>query len=801
MRQVTGIYTISCLLLCSTAVVAQEISGKVVDAITRKSLESVNVYLCRASDSSLVTGATTGRSGRFSIAGISIGSYFLRFSLLSYDQRILSHIRLEPQLQSLDIGTVELTEKPVSLNEVVTTGEKSLIIQDIDRKVYNVDKDIAAVSGSASDLLRNIPSVEVDLEGNVSLRGSPDVLILINGKNSPLMGRNRAEVIQQMPANTIERIEVITNPSARYRPDGTAGIINIELKKDADKGVNGSLSANVGKDARHGGNFRFNVRPAETNLFCGYSLRRDIRNRFNSDMRILDPGTAVTSTYRQEGSASANPRSHMGTLGIEHEFNSGTTASLSGDYFSNRMTMDDLTTIVREDSGAAAFSERATGEESSEEEVGLRLAVEHKFPDKRHEIRFELQSSQEREEEQTLAKTYFAGLGMPTEGEKVTNMQVQRSTELTAEYVRPFGEESQLEAGYTAEITGFDCDAAAESFGGEGRTYVLDLSMTHRFLHDQSLHALYATFRSAFGPVSVMGGLRGEQVYRTSNLVTLGTEAVSNYAALYPSLHLLYRVLPALELQLNYSRRTHRPHADELNPFPEYRDPRNVTVGNPRLLPEYINSYEIGCKMEHELFSVVPSLYYRYTSNRFTSVVQPLNDSTLVTIEENLAEDRSAGVEVVFSGGIRDLFSLTASWNGFHNMIDAGNLGYGSTRSVWSWSGTLSCNVDIGSSTRIQLNGNYRSARLTPQGSYDPTGAVNIGVRQDLFNRRLTTTLTVADLFQTMRHELYLESPELVQHSYGIRDSRVFVLSVTYRFGTQQNENDEDILLYDEALE
>ncbi len=779
---------------------AEELTGLVVDRASKKPLQLVNVSILRAADSALVTGSVTDSSGRFLIANVPEGTYSLRFSLLSYSRKTLSPVRFEGT-GTMDVGTIQLIESPVDLQEVVVEGERAIFVQEIDRKVYNVEQDVAATSGSASDLLRNIPSVEVDIEGSVSLRGSSDVLILINGKNSPLMGDNRAEVLQQMPANTIERIEVITNPSARYRPDGTAGIINIALKKEGGQGLNGSLGANGGEEGRYGGNLRLNYRPGKTNLFGSYSLRDDKRNRSNSDLRIQDQGTPAMQTYSQEGNSSASPRSQTGMLGVEHEFSSATSGAISGNYFDNRMTMSDRTGITREERGLASLSERATLEESAEEEAGLKASFEHKFSEEDHQIQIEVQTSRESEEERTDARTDFAIPGSFAEMEKVRNLQIQRSTEVTADYLRPIGEGSRLEAGYAAEFSGYDFDASAESFDNGSGRYVADASQTSHFILDQALHAVYATYRQSFGPFGLMAGLRGEKVFRTSNLVTLGAEVQSAYVALYPTMHFSYRAAEALELQLNYSRRTHRPHAHELNPFPEYRDPRNVSVGNPRLLPEYINSLELGCKLETEFFNIVPSMYYRYTDNRFTAVVRQLNDSTLLATQENLANDRSAGLELVLSGGVRSLFTLNASATGFYNVIDAGNLGYGSTKSVWSWNGSMTCNVNLTASTMLQVNANYRSARLTPQGSYAPNGIVNVGIRQDLFSKQVSLVLTVADLFRTMRRELTLDTPALLQRVVSLRDSRVFALSLTFRFGTKQKEKEDDPLRYDNILE
>ena len=449
-------------LLFPLSLAAQEITGMVVDDATKKPLQHVNVSLLRAADTTIVTGAVTDSKGRFLVSNVPSGTYRLRFSLMSYARRIFSPVRVEGTGR-VDVGTVRLSESPVDLEEVVVKGEKPLFVQGIDRKVYNVEQDITAATGSASDLLRNVPSVEVDIDGNVTLRGSGDVSILVNGKASPMMKRNSAEVLQQMPANAIERIEVITNPSARYRPEGTGGVIDIIMKKGMDPGFNGSATANAGKAGRYGGNLRLNYRPDGTNIFGNYSVRSDRRDRSNSDVRIQGIGTPDSSTYTEEGSSSASPLSHMASLGVEREFGR-TTTSLSGNYFNDRMTRNDLTHSSVTSGGSTSLSDRATIEESAEEEGGLNAMVEHKFPQEDHELKFEVQSSRQSETELNDVQTTFPVVGSPAEMEKVSNTNIERSTEVTLDYALPLGEEMKLEAGYLAEILGFDFDSYAESF-------------------------------------------------------------------------------------------------------------------------------------------------------------------------------------------------------------------------------------------------------------------------------------------------------------------------------------------------
>jgi outer membrane receptor protein involved in Fe transport len=300
------------------------------------------------------------------------------------------------------------------------------------------------------------------------------------------------------------------------------------------------------------------------------------------------------------------------------------------------------------------------------------------------------------------------------------------------------------------------------------------------------------------GDFSFMAGLRLEQAIIKPQLLSLDSIITNKYLNLFPTLHLQYKLNKAACLQLNYSKRIHRPHDDDLNPFPEYQDPRNVRSGNPNLLPEYIHSLEFGCQMNFENISFVPGIYYRYTTNRFTQITQQLNDSVILTTQKNLNFDQAGGLEFVVSGSVANFLSTQLSLNGFYDQIDASNLGYNVRSSAWSWSGTLSFNFNVTKTTMFQVNSNYRSLRLTPQGEIGPSYAVNSGLRQDLFNERISLIFTVSDIFNTLRQNTTLNTPDLNDYSTRQRDGRIVYLGVTYHLG--KTEKKKEKMEYDDNL-
>ena len=295
------------------------INGTVMDKISQQPVQSVSVVLLTGKESTVVKATVTDKKGRFILSNIVPGTYNIRYSFTGYVIPGTQGLTITGTQTIIELGTIQIMSGATTLKEVVVTGKKSLLRTSIDRKVYQVSQDLMSVSGTASDILKNVPSVEVDIEGNVNLRGSGEVTILINGRPSPLMGKNRAEVLQQLPANSIERIEVITNPSARFKPDGTSGIINIVLKKNANTGITGNLIGNIGNKERSNGSLNLNYKKNRFNSFATYNIRQDERNRFNELNRIyIDSAGKISGYYMENGKLKARPLSHLLRGGMDY---------------------------------------------------------------------------------------------------------------------------------------------------------------------------------------------------------------------------------------------------------------------------------------------------------------------------------------------------------------------------------------------------------------------------------------------------------------------------------------------------
>ncbi|TSA28891.1 MAG: TonB-dependent receptor [Ignavibacteriales bacterium] len=776
------------------------LSGTVLDSTNHQPIEFASISVIKISDSSAVTGTMTDNKGRFEIPDIPVGNYFLRISSVGYITRNTSRFSITSKNNEINAGSILLTGTEVNLDEISVTSNKIMLNNSIDRKVYNVQMDIMSKTGTAAELLQNIPSVQVDIDGNVSLRGSTNVLILINGKTSPLMGKTRADVLQQMPANSIEKIEVITNPSAKYKPDGTSGIINIVMKKEMGSGLNGNITASIGNQERYNGNTTLNYKPGKVNYFGSLSLRQDDRNSISSDIRTqYGSGSNISGFYDNNSKSYSRPLSRGGMLGFDYNIDKSNSIGITGNYFYRGFTRNDISTYILRDQNQTVTTDydRSRVDPEYEKEGDVNAYFQHNFSGDDHKIRFEINDSFSPEVEDNHYTNTYRVPSIYNEYDNTLIKQDDNKIQLLAEYSNPISESATFEAGYNGELNKRDMDFYGEAFDPIKQKFVTDIVKTNHFIYNEDIHAVYTTYSNSFGPFGILGGLRAEQSFIKANLVSMNNIITNNYFNIYPTLHLSYKLNELMQLQLNYSKRANRPEGEDLNPFPEYQDPRNIRAGNPNLKPEFIHSIEFGFQWQTDFLTIVPSLFYRNRYNGITTVTKAINDTTLLTTRENLSSDQSAGLEIVFSGGFGNFITANLSGNAFYEKIDASNLGFSKDKSTITYSGNMSCNANLSSTTMLQINSNYRSSRLTPQGEFKPSFVFNLGIRQDLFDDKLSVVFTISDIFKTLNREMNFDTSWMKQNTINSRDSRIMYLGITYHLGKPSKKAKEKTIQYD----
>lgn len=775
------------------------ISGTIIDNQTKKPIEFATIVIQNKGDNKVIDGTVTDSKGKFGFENIANGEYYLSYSFIGYTKKTSSAFIIDAQHKIISLGELFIELSIQELNSVEVVGEKSTFTSSIDRKTFNIGKDIMTTSGTASELMQHIPSLQVDIEGNVSLRGSGNVLILINGRPSSLMGANRAAVLQQMPANTIEKIEVITNPSAKYKPDGTSGIINIVLKKNKDLGFNGSVIANVGNALRSNASLTTNYNSGRFNIFGSYSIRQDERHRLTNDFRQRkDDLSNIISTTKQTISDLSRPLSHIVRTGIDYNLNEKNTFGIAGSYNYRSFVRHEINSNLISDGGGITTMDydRSRRDPEYEKDLELTATYQHIFAED-HELNIDFTTSNSAEQEDNHYSTIYRVPAFSSTFDNTLIRQGDRESQLYIEYKNPISDNTKFETGYVLESVLSDLNFFVESFNTDTGLWMKDIEKSNRFKYIQNVHALYATLEQTMGNFGFLAGLRAEKAFVTSHLITTDTIIPNNYFRLYPTLHLSYTINENNELQLNYSHRVNRPEGDELNPFPEYADPLNLRAGNPHLKPEDIHSFEAGYSFKKNKTTFIATVYDRYTYNGKTEITRYINDSILLTTRENLSKSNSTGLELILSSEIGKSTVVNLSSNTFFNRIDATSLGYTNNKSNFVWNINMNANTKITSTTVIQLNSNYISTRLTPQGKMFPTFFVNMGVRQDLWKRKASLILTVSDVFNTLRNNSELDTPILYDKTIRQRSPRIIYTGFVFNFGKSNEKQKEEQLKFE----
>jgi outer membrane receptor protein involved in Fe transport len=735
----------------------------------------------------------TSNRGEFAFDKLPFGTYKVIYSFIGFDKVESPVFALNSKQSKINLGKLYISESTTSLGEVSVTAQRSTFVNSIDRKTFNVGQDVMSKTGSVSDLLQNVPSVQVDIDGNVSLRGAGNVMFLINGKPSALMGANYAAVLQQMPATSIEKIEIITNPSAKYKPDGTSGIINIVLKKEKNLGLNGLVSLNAGNDNRYNGNLSVNYNPGKINIFGSYGVRQDDRLRYATDYRkhfISNPDTInyINVISRDH----SRPLSQIFRTGADYKINKLNTIGVTGSYNYRSFIRQSIDANLWQSTDLTTTKDYDRSRHDPEFEKDLELSANyiHSFGKEGHELTIDYTTSFSKEQEDNhYTDTYRIPVIPPTYDNTLIR-QGGNESQFSVEYANPISEDKKLEAGYLLESNKSDMNFFGEFLDPVSGLWVKDLVKSNDFTYNETIHVLYGTYEQDFGKFGFLAGLRAEEAFLDADQVTTDTVIKNNYFKLYPSLHLTYKITDLHELQINYSHRIRRPEGDDLNPFPEWQDPYNLRIGNPHLKPADVHSVEFGYQYKKKKTTFLSTIYYRYTYNAMTDIVRFINDTVKLTSRENLSKSRSAGLELVFSTSIGKLATLNLSTNTYYNSIDASSLGYGSNKSIISWSANLSAGIDLTKSTVLQVTSSYIAETLTPQGKQLPSFVMNTGLKQELFKSKMTFIMTVSDVFNSLRNRTLIDTPELYEKIIRRRSARIIYAGFTYTFGNQKKKKE-----------
>ncbi|MBP7398724.1 MAG: TonB-dependent receptor [Chitinophagales bacterium] len=764
--------------------------GKVLDNDTKKPIEFAAVAIKSISDSSVITGGITDESGKFSITLYEEGSYIVESNFVGYS---IADKVVNVSGNSTNAGEIFMTVSAANLDDVVITADKTFFQNSIDKKVYNLEKDIVGSSGTATEALANIPSVTVDIDGNVALRGNSNVTIFIDGKPSGLMGSSMVAILDQIPASSIESIEVITNPSARYDAEGSAGILNIVLKKNKQLGLNGNVILGVNTYPGYDASATLNYRNKKWNLFGTYSYMNSNRDGESSVYR--ETFYEDTSFYLDQTGNNEN-KNLTNSLrgGFDYYINDNNTFSLSGYFGTHNSDGSDLTHYDFKDFEQVLSSMSDRTNTSSGENINYNAVMNYKkiFSGPQHTLSVEGYFSNGNGTDlnnyyEQITDPANLPIGLPIQ-QNINYDDNDQNINAQADYVQPFDNGNKFETGvkYTRRYN--DNDQFAENFDNVINDWVENDSISNRFIYDENVLAAYGIWNSSFDKFGYQIGLRAEQTYVFTELVTTDENFKNDYFKVFPSLHMRYQFSEGSELYGSYSRRMNRPRSWFLNPFPDYSDPYSYRVGNPFLLPENEDSYELGFLQTWQKHSLSAAIYFKDTKDEISSFTQVDTSGVSVTTFVNYDYEKEYGIELVSRDEFTQWFSMTSSINMGQVFVSAASTQEGLTNSQMNYNIRLMPSFKITKQTSFQVTFSYWTPWAMAQGDMKPFVFMDAGIRSDFFQNRLTLNLSATDIFNTREFSGNSYGTNFNQEFYRKRNSQALTLKATYKFGQQDSK-------------
>ena len=771
------------------------VTGTITDSETNIPLEYATISVFNVNSEKAVNGVISDSNGEFSIE-LNKGNYDFKVEFISFKIKYYRNITVN---DPLDLGTIELSIDENMLEEIEVIGEKTEIEIKLDKTVYNIGKDLTLKGSSVSDVLDNLPSVEVDIEGNVSLRGNESVRILINGKPSGLVGISSNEALKQFPSESVEKVEVITSPSARYNAEGTAGIINIILRRSKLTGFNGSLSLNSGYPERYGVSANLNYRTKKLNFFnnVGYNTRTSEGSFINETEYYTDQ--AINNFLNENGVRDSERNSNYLNTGIEYFISDKT--SLVGSYVSRKSDgfTNNTNNVNQNFNTISKFSERLEKESEIDDTNEFSINLTHDFNKEGHVLTIDYQKEKSSENENGfISNSQLKPVFTKYLSEKVNTDEIQESELFKIDYVLPIKKDGQFELGFRRSNQYQDIDYLAENEDLNGN-FINDLNLSNTLLYNEKVNAFYTQYGNKKNKFSFLLGLRYEESKTTVKQLANNTNNVKNYNDFFPTLNLSYQIKENETITFGYNRRIRRARSYFINPFPSKSSATNIFQGNPNIDPTYSNGIDLGYLKRYEKLTLNGSVYYRKETGVFTFISENTGDFVLVNeilvpvlrrTPINLASNKQIGLELNAN------FTQSKNWrlNGSLNFYESETLGeymgivYDSKNLTWS--GRLSNNLKLFSSVDWQTSFRYRAPQKTAVSERKASIYSNTAFSKDLSKDKITLTFKVNDIFETgkWRIESFNENYKSYSES-NWRGGRTLELNLIYRFNQKKKQS------------
>jgi outer membrane receptor for ferrienterochelin and colicins len=768
-----------------------KISGTVIEKVSKLPLEYATITFTNATSTKALAGGVTNPKGEFSI-DIAPGTYDIKIEFISFKHIIIKDKDLQ---EKTNLGQITLEEDATQLNEIVVRSEKSTVEIKLDKKVYNVGQDIMVKGGTVSDVLDNIPSVSVDVEGNVSLRGSDNIRILIDGR--PSYAVNIAEALKQLPADAIDKVEVITNPSARYDAEGGSGLINIILKKGKNQGFNGTLIVSTGIPETYGFTTNVNYKTEKLNYFttAGYG-RRTTEGGGKTDSEYFNNDGSIKNYLFETRNTTRSRDGFNGRAGIEWTVAKNTFWTNAINYQKNNGANNDLINFNNFDANKKfTFATYRLGKgETADENIEYTSNFIKNFNSKGHKLTIDGSISRNTDDSQSV-------ITGSNNYNNTLNNQIQKQTQLQADYVLPLGEGSQFEAGYKG------------NFGDlNNQYYVLDDqgiridNLSNTLEYKEYINALYTQYGFKKNKFSYLFGLRWEDTNIEVNLLETNNFNPKKYNNFFPSAFVSYEISKQSNITASYSARLSRPRGRFMNPAVNYASNVNIFQGNPDLDPSLTNKFDFGYIKRWDKITFNTSAYFEDTKDVFSFVRSPTGDEVngipvIKSSPINLGKEQKYGFEFSLNYSPYKIWRLNSNFN-FYNVKTMGENSYTDTKGnlivqnldnqASTWSARISSKLTLPFKIDWQLNANYNGEQRNAQGKYLDQFGMNTAFSKDVLKDKATIAFNISDVFNSriMRSYTYFEN----QTSYGEMQyrKRQFNLSFTYRFNKQKGEREKN---------
>lgn len=765
------------------------ITGLVIADESNVPVEYAYIILYSEGDSTQVTGTVTDSDGRFLIRGVEPGNYFLDVTYMGYDHFRTNGLQLGKGKPRIDLGEIRLQPALMTSEEIEITADKAAITYQIDKKVINVAEQQTAISGTAVEVLENVPSVTVDIEGNVLLRGSSSYVVLLDDKPTVLEPN---EVLQQIPASTIENIEIITNPSAKFDPDGTSGIINIVTKKDQLNGVSGIINIDTGVDDKYGANILLNFRGRKTNSFLSIDYNQGVYpGSMQSEYRTTLNDTNV---YINSSGNRGRNRTHYSLRGgVDYYLSKQSTISLGFRYGGRAHGHDSkLDYHEWEQPGSVEnFYISRSESERSGDFYAVNLDYRHQFAQKGHKLLGQIIYQYRGGEEESVDELTDMQ-GNITNGRKSTEKGPGRPLRIKVDYTLPLGEETKFEAGYQSRIGRSEDINELYEYNTQNNRYEIQPQFGHETFYHRNIQSLYGIYAGAFGSFGYQGGFRGEYTYRRVELKDMNRTFSLNRWDFYPTVHFSYQFSKGQQTMLSYTRRIERPRGYYFEPFETWMDAYNVRRGNPDLKPEYIDSYELGYQtfFGKNLFSI--EAYYRVTSNKIERVRSLYTKNITLHTIENVGNDYTFGSELMLNMDVFKFWNVNLMGNLYNYRIEGQLLGRSFSRESFNWSTRFNNTIKLWQDARLQSNAIYNSPSVSSQGSREGYFMFNFGLRQEFFNKTLAATLQIRDAFSTSKWESESEGFDFYSRRVYERKAPIVMLNLSYKINNYKQKRERN---------